>query len=737
MSASSGTTLISPSNALPAAAAATAADQAQSLGQAAAAAPSGSEASAPTLQRRGTRSSAHSVHSAGHGHGHGHGHHERHHSSHHHTAHHGAHPRRLSSHSSHGRRRGSEGEGGRRALAAGLTMHVLDAAAAAKDGKKAPVTKRKTSDASKSSSSNAAAHAAAVKSSRSDTHLPRLSRTASQVSVVSSGGSGSGPGKKRKDVPLHVDRRKGSVEVIAGDGAGAQQPDDEEWESGGEEASAPSAGITPAAAVLAAAHPQAAQGQQQQQQVVQEPRALPLRRAASDRPLQNSIAFTESPIEALSPRTTLRATGFPSASSDRSLVDDQVTFATTRGGGAAAPQPQQHPAAAPPAPAPDSQPGSARPASTSTAADTPEEPVPGFPFPTMAENTGSPADAAPPAPEQPRQRVVSQPPAPLRRLASHSSLRSATSLRAPHPLNSPTGGRNGFAGVFGTTPSRQHRVASLHYPPAAPAVVYREHVEGQMEDYVPETPASMVLDLPELNDPPARPRVGSFSSMRSLKDILGQVVGSPAPPASPSAQSTYSVGRPASRRVATTGSNPRRPTAMSVAAKVSRLKTTSNPVEYHQSLGFSSATAETAHLLSRFLPPKKPRRPRWAMTVREAHAAHQAAADGEEPRVGLTDGQYRAAHESLVTTLQELGGTKRTSARRPSTGAGSLPRGYSYHSLLSAVDELAIGSHPAPESTAPTAGPAGLIPAKAGLGRSPFELSAARVLAQRNKAGAY
>lgn len=603
-------------------------------------------------------------------------------------------------------------------------MHVLDAAA--KDGKKgAPAaTKRKTSDASKSSSS-AAAHAAAVKSSRSDTHLPRLSRTASQVSVVSSGGSGSGPGRKRKDVPVH-DRRKGSVEVIAGDGAGAQQPDDEEWESGGDEASAPSAGITPAAAVLAAAHPQATQ-----QVVQQEPRALPLRRAASDRPLQNSIAFTESPVEALSPRTTLRATGFPSASSDRSLVDDQVTFAT-RGGGAAAPQPQQLQQVAP---APDSQPGSARPASTSTAADTPEEPAPGFPFPTMAENTE--AQVAPPQAEAPRQRVVSQPPAPLRRPASHSSLRSATSLRAPHPLNSPTGGRNGFAGVFGTTPSRQHRVASLHYPPAAPAVVYREHVEGQMEDYVPETPASMVLDLPELNDPPARPRVGSFSSMRSLKDILGQVVGSPAPPASPSAQSTYSVGRPASRRVATTGSG-RRPTAMSVAAKVSRLKTTSNPVEYHQSLGFSSATAETAHLLSRFLPPKKPRRPRWAMTVREAHAAHQAAADGEEPRVGLTDGQYRAAHESLVSTLQELGGTKRTSARRPSTGAGSLPRGYSYHSLLSAVDELAIGSHPPPESTAPTAGPAGLIPPKAGLGRSPFELSAARVLAQRKVgAGAY
>ncbi|KAL1413672.1 hypothetical protein Q8F55_001451 [Vanrija albida] len=704
MSASSGTTLISPSNAnANAAAAASQAEQAQSLGQAAA--PSAGEASAPSLQRRTTRSSAHSVHSAGHGH------HERHHSG-HHTAHHGAHPRRLSSHSSHGRRRGSEGEGGRRALAAGLTMHVLDAV---KD-KKAPVTKRKTSDASKTSTSAAAHHA--VKSSRSDTHLPRLSRTASQVSVVSSGGSGSGAGKKRKDVPLHDrhDRRKGSVEVevISGDGAGAAQPDDEEWESGGEDASGPaSAAITPAAAVLAAAHPAAAAA-------VQEPRALPLRRAASDRPLQNAIAFTESPVETLSPRATLRATGFPSASSDRSLVDDQVTFATRQ----AAPPPALAHAA------PDSHPGSTRPASTSTAAATPEEPAPGFPFPTMSEAT-EPTVASP---TETRHRVVSQPPAPLRRLTSNTSLRSATSLRAPHPLNSPTGGRNGFAGVFGTTPSRQHRVASLHYPPAAPAVVYREHVEGQMEDYVPETPASMVLDLPELHDPPQRPRVGSFSSMRSLKDILGSVVGSPAPPASPSAQSTYSVGRPTTRRVATTGN--RRPTAMAVASKAARLKTTSNPVEYHASLGFSSATAETAHLLSRFLPPKKPRRPRWAMTAREAHAAHEAAANGEEPRVGLTDGQYRAAHESLVTTLQELGGTKRTTARRASSGAGSgsLPRGYSYHSLLSAVDELAIGSHPPPESTAPTAGPAGLFPAKQGVGRSPFELSVARVLAQR-KAG--
>lgn len=40
-------------------------------------------------------------------------------------------------------------------------------------------------------------------------------------------------------------------------------------------------------------------------------------------------------------------------------------------------------------------------------------------------------------------------------------------------------------------------------------------------------------------------------------------------------------------------------------------------------------------------------------------AAHDAAMAGEEPaepgRIGLTDGQYRLSHESLVETLKALG----------------------------------------------------------------------------------
>lgn len=154
---------------------------------------------------------------------------------------------------------------------------------------------------------------------------------------------------------------------------------------------------------------------------------------------------------------------------------------------------------------------------------------------------------------------------------------------------------------------------------------------------------------------------------------------------------------------------------MQAATAVSRLNTTSDPVAYHQSLGFSPATAETAHLLSRFLPQKRSRRPRWAITAREALAAHQALEAGEEPpepgRVGLTDGQYRDAHESLLATLRSLGGTRH--ARR-----GTAPRSYSYQSLLGATEEMSI----APRR-------------REGTGMSPFELSAARCMAQRPRVG--
>lgn len=284
----------------------------------------------------------------------------------------------------------------------------------------------------------------------------------------------------------------------------------------------------------------------------------------------------------------------------------------------------------------------------------------------------------------------------LPRPLSVSSLRSIQSLRAPpHPLNSPTG-RSGFLDS-----PKSKRVASLHYPPAAPAVVNCETVEGQGWDEDPSlatTSASASSPALAKPAPATRPeRVGSFSSVRSLKSVLGVQ----APPPRPTHDS-----RPGPTR---------RQTAAQAAAAASRLNTTSDPVAYHQSLGFSQATAETAHLLSRFLPQKKGHRPRWAISAREAMAVHEAIANGEEPeiRVGLTDGQYRDAHESLVNTLRELGKTRKGPRR-----GNTVSKSYSYQALLGGVgaEELQINSN---------------VPRRRASGQTPFEMSVNRCLAQR------
>jgi hypothetical protein len=146
---------------------------------------------------------------------------------------------------------------------------------------------------------------------------------------------------------------------------------------------------------------------------------------------------------------------------------------------------------------------------------------------------------------------------------------------------------------------------------------------------------------------------------------------------------------------------------MQAASAASRLNTTSDPVAYHHSLGFSPATAETAHLLSRFLPAKKPHRPRWSITHREALEAAEATERGEMPnyRIGLTDGQYREAHESLVATLKEVG--KSQQLRRG-------PRSQGYTALLTG----ATAEEPAPRNSHRA-------------GQTPFELSMARCMTQR------
>lgn len=486
-----------------------------------------------------------------------------------------------------------------------------------------PKTKRKTSEPV------AHAHTSrpAPKPSRSDTQLPNLGDSPGSSGIIT----------KKRGSKAEVE-----VEVIAGPDQGG----DDEWESGEE---------TPA-------------GSSRRAQPFE-----PVTERAVTRSSTTSIPMAESPSDLPAPspghepRETQRTTGFPGV---------PLTPASQPSGTAS----RSHSPSRPASVLSLSRPGSH--INLRHAVHTPGT-APGevrgseareYPFPQMNGPESQPQpqrEAKKPSPLKPshhREASGSTPQtAPLlRRPPSHASIRSIQSLRAPpHPLNA-------------LDSPKQKRAASLHYPPAAPALVNRETVEGQGWEGEGAPPP---IARPE----PRPARVGSFSSVRSLKDLLN----GPAPPRPPP--------------------TPRRLTAMQAATAVSRLGTTSDPVAYHQSLGFSAATAETAHLLSRFLPPKKRRRPRWAITAREALAAHHALEAGEEiepGRIGLTDGQYRDAHESLVESLRAL------STPKPRRGA---PRSYSYQSLLGATEEMSIS----PRRQA---------------GMSPFEMSAARCMAQRPRA---
>lgn len=697
MSASSGTTLISPTN--------TVANGPQ--------ASVGAASAHSSAQRKPTRTASHH---AGHGHGHGHAHGHAH--GHGHTAHHGAHAHARrpthnshsshSSHSSRSGRRSSEGEHGRRALAAGLTMHVLE-------GDK-PKTKRKTSEPHAAHTSHAHAHHARVaahhhaKPSRSDTHLPRLadSPSSSSLSQVSLGQERPQPKKRGSKADVEV-------EVIAG----PDQGDDAEWESGEE---------TPAGRSKRAEHTMQLPPLQRVAETA--PAMRRTRSSAASMQLVESPSDLPTPSPGHEPRETQRTTGFPGvpltpASQPSGTVSNASQPGSRPASVIALSRPASHVNLVAAATAGASGARTPTTAGVSTGQHTGDmsstRDSQGFPFPPMVSNGPTSEAASParqtssttsqrdspaktstkgvPSPLKPtHRRTPSASTAPLtapllRRPPSHASLRSMQSLRAPpHPLNS-TGALDS---------PKQKRTASLHYPPAAPALVSRETVEGLgWEGDDPAPPKRME---------PRPARVGSFSSVRSLKDLLtGGGSNGPSSPLAP----THPGRRVVSSATPSTSSAPaRRLTAMQAATAVSRLGTTSDPVAYHQSLGFSPATAETAHLLSRFLPPKRRNRPRWAITTREALAAHHALEAGEEPpepgRIGLTDGQYRDAHESLVATLRSLGRTQH--ARR-----GTAPRSYSYQSLLGATDELSIAGAPRREGT----------------GMSPFEMSVARCLAQR------
>lgn len=621
MSASSGNTLISPTNST---------------------AQPPHAAHPPPPQRKHSRaSSTHSVHHSHHGahrrtHGHGHGH----------AAHTSAAAQRSS-------RRSSEGESGRRALAAGLTMHVLDAAAKAKQ-------QRKTSEPNVNSTGKVGFKD--THNSKSESHLPSLSRVASTSSLSTASGTGSGAGGKKKRGSGDVGE---VVEVINGDsGSGGSGEAEGEWESGEDTPAGGSRRMTPAA----------------------RSRMPEVTKDRTEDGIQSRSPLLPDP-PGHEPPATQKVSGFPP------VVQTPLSHPST---GVPSNMSSAHPSR-PASILALSRPTSSANLTTSSAGEHNVKEG-GFPFPAVAngpaDGSGISAIVLPPkksrlpppaaisaapissspeeekctGPDTPERDTVP----PLRHRPSETSLMSRRSFRAPpHPLNS-----------LGLVESPR-RVASLHQTPMAEAVVYRETVEGQGFDN--EDGVSPRDVQPQARAEPQR--IGSFSSMRSLKDIL---TGSP------------SAAQPRRLVSQSTGPQPRRLTAMQATSAVSRLNTTSDPVAYHQSLGFSPATAETAHLLSRFLPTRRKHRPKWAITAKEAMAAHEAAMAGEEPpepgRVGLTDGQYRMSHESLVETLRELG-----------KSAPSARRHNSRYSLLGGDTEER----------------------KETRGCTPFELSAQRCLAQR------
>ena len=301
----------------------------------------------------------------------------------------------------------------------------------------------------------------------------------------------------------------------------------------------------------------------------------------------------------------------------------------------------------------------------------------------------------------------------IRHRRSNSSLRSVQSMRAPpHPLNSPTDYRSGMVLDVGTSRSgstlnspKRDNGPIFHNPPIAPPVVYREVVSGQGWDHAEGRPSS---GIGEIDSHDLVPRKISSSSTRSLKDILTGPTPhrSDVPATSSSPSSQLSQAQPSRRR-----------TAVEAASAMTKLPTTNNPALYHHSRGYPSSSAETAFLISRFLPQKKVTRPKWEISATALQEGH----DG----IGLTNGEYREAHESLIRGMRELSvGTGTTSTRR------SKSKGYTHQALL--VSSSDLGSREGIGMVNGRNGP--MVVARGGWrGKTPFELSVERCLTQRPK----
>ncbi|KAK4684898.1 hypothetical protein P7C73_g5259, partial [Tremellales sp. Uapishka_1] len=527
-----------------------------------------------------------------------------------HTSHRGPH-RRQSTTSHHGpSRRLSEGEGGKRATLAGLTMHAL------------PPKKTRSHDRP------------IAKASRSESHLPRLSRTTSMTSTTShTSATSAGPRKSRSGPTNRRKPSKESVTVLSGDNE--EEAEEEGWESG-EDVERSKGNETANTAV-------------------------PLRRAISDNtagPLVDSpLTFPSSHHQAQA--HTLKTTGFegPNQNPELKRIESDPRFfdsghvrpafqvahqqsvlsmaaaassASGSGRDSLSPRVEKKKSTSPIVPLRSTS-GSGLP---STVVENPTDGSPSYPFPAVElpkqSTSTSPTDETRPLPKsepepdlpsQPRSRVTSAAQT-LRHRASNSSfrsIRSIQSLRAPpHPLNSPTGMRTGALPLSSThtrstfaSPSKdaRKRVSSLHYPPVAPAVVYKEVVGGQRwNDEDGDT---------DLDGPVAKLSIGSQPRL-------------PNGPSHPS----YS----------------RRQTAQEAASAVSKYNTTTDATLYHHSLGYPSTSAETSYLISRFLPAKRSKTYLWEIN----DAVEVEDAQKLDGHAKLARGAYRDAHESLLRTMKEV-----------------------------------------------------------------------------------
>jgi len=288
----------------------------------------------------------------------------------------------------------------------------------------------------------------------------------------------------------------------------------------------------------------------------------------------------------------------------------------------------------------------------------------------------------------------------LRHIPSNTSIRSTVSYRAPpHPLNSSLGHARTASTALSTDMDMRR---SMHQPPLAPPVIYRVQAEGHTWD---------LLESPEA-EPPAPPQMSrreSTSSQRSLRAIFQ-------PTSSRMQQRSASGPSPGHAQSGASSQNGpipnRRPTAMEAASAASKMHTTTNAALYHQSLGYSTSQAETAHLISRFLPAKPAHKAPWILT-----------SDSEPGAKGITESEYKPSHDSLCRMMKNLGVPPKTSRNRNQTGSGFRKASRFTSNLLTVPVVGIIKSKNGP-----------LRIERGGWGgKTPIELSIARCQAQRPK----